>query len=161
MDILFPVLPVISLSFYDVCYIAKLTRTSMLDAINQDYIRTARAKGQKESVVMLKHGLRNALIPIITNVGSQLGSLLGGAVTIETVFSISGIGKYMLDGLSGRDYPVVQGGVLILAFVFSIINLLVDIAYAFVDPRIKAKYKSHGISKAERKKLLASFAKEG
>ncbi|MBR3401492.1 MAG: ABC transporter permease [Parasporobacterium sp.] len=155
------ILPVATLGLRAAANIARISRSSMLDVVRQDYIRTARAKGQKESVVMLKHGLRNALIPIITNVGSQLGSLLGGAVTIETVFSISGIGKYMLDGLSGRDYPVMQGGVLILAFVFSIINLLVDIAYAFVDPRIKAKYKSHGISKAERKKLLASFAKEG
>lgn len=151
------ILPVATLGLGSAANISRISRSSMLDVVRQDYIRTARAKGQKESTVMLYHGLKNALIPIITNIGTQLGSLLGGAVTIETVFSISGIGKYMLEGLSGRDYPVVQGGVLFLALVFSAVNLLVDIAYAFVDPRIKAKYKSKGISRSKRKQLMAEL----
>lgn len=151
------ILPVLALGLGSAANIARISRSSMLDVVRQDYIRTARAKGQKESVVMMKHGLKNALIPIITNIGGQLGVSLGGAVTIETVFSISGLGKYMLDALSYRDYPVVQGGVLFLALVFSIVNLIVDITYAIIDPRIKAKYKAGGISKKKRKQLYAAI----
>lgn len=147
------ILPVAALGLGSAANIARISRSSMLDVVRQDYIRTARAKGQKESTVMLHHGLRNALIPIITNIGGQLGASLGGAVTIETVFSVSGIGKYMLDALAARDYPVVQGGVLFLALVFSVVNLLVDIAYAFIDPRIKARYKARGISRKKRRQL--------
>jgi peptide/nickel transport system permease protein len=109
--------------------------------IRQDYIRTARAKGLSEKVVITKHALKNALIPIITVVGIQFGSLLGGAVVTETVFAIPGLGKFMIDAIKARNYPVVQGGVLMLAIIFSMVNLCVDMLYAFADPRIKSLYK--------------------
>ncbi|MPN47662.1 Dipeptide transport system permease protein DppB [bioreactor metagenome] len=117
-----------------------MTRSSMLEVIRQDYIRTVRAKGQKERVVVLKHALRNALIPIITIIGLQFGGLLGGAVLTESIFSIPGIGRLMVDSIKMRDFPVVQGGVLFIAIMFSIVNLLVDLLYAYVDPRIKSQY---------------------
>lgn len=122
--------------------IMRMTRSSMLEVIRQDYIRTARAKGQSEFVVIMKHALKNALIPVVTVVGMQFGSLLGGSVLMESVFAIPGLGKYMIDSIKTRDFPVVLGSVLFLAFVFSFINLLVDILYSFIDPRIKSQYKS-------------------
>lgn len=117
-----------------------MTRSSMLEVIRADYIRTARAKGQKESLVIVGHALKNAMIPVVTVIGMQFGGLLGGSLLIETVFAIPGLGKYIIDSISTRDYPVVQGGVLLLAISFSIVNLLVDILYAYLDPRIKSQY---------------------
>lgn len=108
----------------------------MLEMIRQDYVKTARAKGQKEIVVILKHVFRNALIPIVTVVGLQFGVLLGGAMLTEVVFSIPGLGRLMIDSIKMRDYPVVQGGVLFMAACFSLVNLLVDLIYAVVDPKI-------------------------
>ena len=121
--------------------ITRMTRSSMLEVIHQDYIRTARAKGQKENVIIIKHALKNALIPIVTVVGIQFGGLLGGAVLTETVFAIPGLGKFMVDAIKARNYPVVQGGVLVLAVVFSVVNLLVDILYSYIDPRLKSMYR--------------------
>ncbi|WP_353893111.1 nickel ABC transporter permease [Proteinivorax hydrogeniformans] len=135
------VLPAVALGTSSAAMIARMTRSSMLEVIKQDYIRTARAKGQKESVVIYRHALKNALIPVVTVVGLQFGYLLGGAVLTETVFSINGVGRLMVDAINQRDFPVVQGGVLFIALTFSLINLLVDILYAFIDPRIKAQYK--------------------
>jgi peptide/nickel transport system permease protein len=106
-----------------------------------DYIRTARAKGQSENKVVLKHALGNALIPIITIAGLQFGRLLGGAVLTESIFSIPGIGRLMVESIKMRDFPVVQGGVLFVAVSFSLVNLLVDLLYAYVDPRIKSQFK--------------------
>ena len=134
------VLPTITSSMVGMATITRMTRSSMLEVICQDYIVTARAKGLNERVIIIKHALKNALIPIITVLGIQLGIMLGGAVLTETVFSIPGLGKYMVDSIKNRDYPVVQGGVLLLALVFSLVNLLVDIIYAYVDPRIKSQY---------------------
>lgn len=134
------ILPTITSSMAGMATITRMTRSSMLEVICQDYIVTARAKGLTERVIIVKHALKNALIPIITVLGIQLGVMLGGAVLTETVFSINGLGKYMVDGIKNRDYPVVQGGVLLLALVFSIVNLVVDIIYAYVDPRIKSQY---------------------
>lgn len=134
------VLPTITSSMAGMATITRMTRSSMLEVICQDYIVTARAKGLNERVIIIKHALKNALIPIITVLGIQLGIMLGGAVLTETVFSIPGLGKYMVDSIKNRDYPVVQGGVLLLALVFSLVNLLVDIIYAYVDPRIKSQY---------------------
>jgi peptide/nickel transport system permease protein len=113
----------------------------MLEVVRQDYIRTVRAKGQKESVVIGFHALKNALIPIITVVGVQFGYLLGGAILTEVIFSINGVGRLMVEAIKMRNYPIVQGGVLFTALTFSIVNLLVDLLYAYVDPRIKAQYK--------------------
>jgi len=134
------VLPAITLSTPSLAIISRMTRSSMLEVIRQDYIRTARAKGQKESVVIWQHALGNALIPIVTIVGLQFGSLLEGAVLTETVFSIPGVGRLLVEAIKTRDYPMIQGAVLFLAFTFSLINLLVDILYAYIDPRIKAEY---------------------
>ncbi|QUH20978.1 nickel ABC transporter permease [Alkaliphilus sp. B6464] len=135
------VLPAITIGTSSAAIITRMTRSSMLEVVRQDYIRTARAKGQTESIVINRHALKNALIPIITVIGLQFGGLLGGAVLTESIFSIPGVGRLMVDSIKSRDFPVVQGGVLFIAITFSIINLLVDILYAFVDPRIKSQYK--------------------
>lgn len=134
------ILPAVTVGTSSAGIIARMTRSSMLEVINADYINTARAKGQKELVVIIRHGLRNALIPVITTAGLQFGSMLGGALLTETVFAMPGLGKLMVDSVSGRDYTVVQGGVLVIAIMFSLVNLLVDILYAYTDPRVKSSY---------------------
>ncbi len=131
------ILPASALAMYSMAIITRMTRSSMLDTLQQDYIRTARAKGIAEGKVVWKHALRNGLIPIITVIGLQLGSLLGGAVLTETVFSWPGIGAYTVACILKSDFPVVQGVVLLVATIFVLMNLLVDIVYAFLDPRIK------------------------
>lgn len=145
------ILPSATSSMVGMAIITRMTRSSMLDVICQDYIVTARAKGLSEWVVITKHALKNALIPIITVLGIQLGYMLGGAVLTESVFSIPGLGKFMVDSIKSRDYPTVQGGVLLLAVSFSLVNLLVDIIYAFVDPRIKSMYVQKSGKKARHK----------
>jgi len=131
------VLPVIAPASYSTAIIARMTRSAMLEVLGQDYIRTARSKGLVESIIIRSHGLRNTLIPVTTVIGLQLGSLLGGAVLTETVFSWPGIGSYTIDAILKSDFPVVQGAVMIMAIVFVLVNLLVDLLYAFIDPRIK------------------------
>lgn len=131
------VLPVMTLGAHASGIIARQTRSSMLDVIRQDYIRTARAKGIGPMRLIFKHALRNALIPVITIVGLQFGGLLAGSVLVESVFNMPGLGRLMVDAISTRDYPVVQGAVLVVATSFVVINLIVDIAYAVVDPRIQ------------------------
>ncbi|MCD7812746.1 MAG: ABC transporter permease [Lachnospiraceae bacterium] len=118
----------------------RYTRTYMLEQIRSDYVVTARAKGLPERTIRYGHALPNTLIPLITGIGGSLGAALGGTVIIENVFSIPGIGQYMVNAIGNRDYPVVRGGVVILSILFSIIMLLVDIAYSFIDPRIKSQY---------------------
>lgn len=135
------ILPAMTLGTSTAAIITRMTRSSMLEVVRQDYIRTARAKGLKESVVINKHALKNALIPIITVIGLQFGYLLGGAVITETVFSWPGIGTMLVGAIRQKDFPTVQGAVLFVALTFSFINLFVDILYAFVDPRIKSQYK--------------------
>ena len=144
------ILPALTLGTSSAAVIMRMTRSSMLEVIRQDYIRTARSKGQKESIVIYFHALKNALIPVITAVGLQFGMLLGGSILTETIFSIPGIGKLMVDSIKTRNYPVVQGGVLILAAVFSFVNLGIDLLYAYVDPRIKSQYR--GVKKAVKEK---------
>ena len=134
------VLPTCTLGLQAAGIIMRMTRSSMLEVIRQDYIRTARAKGQTEWVVIMRHGLQNALIPIITTIGLQTGYLIGGAVLVEAVFSMPGLGKYLLEGINNLDYPAVQGTVLVIAFMYIVIMLIVDIVYGFVDPRIKSLY---------------------
>lgn len=131
------ILPALALGMYSMAIIARMTRSSMLETLNQDYIRTARAKGISKGKVVFHHALRNAMIPVTTVIGLQLGSLLGGAVLTETVFSWPGIGNYTVQCILKSDFPVVQGVVLLIAFVFVLINLAVDIIYALIDPRIK------------------------
>lgn len=136
------VLPAATLGTSCMAIITRMTRSSMLEVIRQDYIRTARAKGQTEMMVIIKHALKNALIPIITVSGMQFGALLGGSVLVETVFAIPGLGKYMIDAIRQRDFPVVQGSVLFVAIVFSFVNLFIDILYGYIDPRIKSQFKT-------------------
>ena len=131
------VLPAISLGLGGTAILARMTRSSMLEVLNQDYIRTARAKGVIGRAVVYKHALRNAMIPVITVVGLQFGSLMAGAVLTETVFSWPGIGQLMVQSILARDYPVVQGTVLLIATTFILINLAVDLFYGALDPRIR------------------------
>ncbi len=131
------VLPAITLGAMATGMIARMTRSSMLEVLRQDYIRTGKAKGLTERSVNLRHALRNALIPVVTVVGLQFGGLLAGSVLTETVFTWPGVGRLMVDSITNRDYPVVQGAVLVIALVFTAVNLLVDLAYSFVDPRIR------------------------
>ena len=131
------ILPGIALATIPMAIIARMTRASMLEVMRSDFIRTARSKGQKMFVVVYKHALKNALIPVLTVIGLQLGMLLGGAILTETIFSWPGIGRYIYDAIGYRDYPVIQSGILIIAFIFIMINLIVDILYSFIDKRIK------------------------
>ncbi|MBQ3437314.1 MAG: ABC transporter permease [Fusobacterium sp.] len=135
------ILPAITLGVGSAAIITRMTRSSMLEVIRQDYIRTARAKGVAEKTVINKHALKNALIPIITVVGLQFGNLLGGAVLTESVYSWPGVGRLMVDAIRQKDTPTVLAAVIFLAAAFSIVNLLVDLLYAFADPRIKSQYK--------------------
>jgi peptide/nickel transport system permease protein len=130
------VLPAVTLAAASMTIIARLTRSTMLDVLGQDYIRTARAKGLIEGRVVFRHGLKNALIPIVTVVGVQAGYLLGGAVLTETVFAWPGVGLLMVQGILARDFPIVQGCVLVIALTFVLINLAVDLLYVYLDPRI-------------------------
>lgn len=131
------ILPAFCLSYHSMGIILRMTRSSMLDVMNQDYIRTARAKGLSERNVIYKHTLRNALIPTTTVIGLAFGGLLGGAILTETIFSWPGMGKYMFDSISGRDFPAIMGCTLLIALIYIIANLIVDISYAFLDPRIR------------------------
>lgn len=130
------VLPCFSLGFYPMCYIARQTRSSMLDSLGQDYIRTARAKGLKNRVIIFKHALRNALIPVITYLGPQIAFTFCGGFVVETVFSIPGLGRYFIQSIQNRDFPLIMGTTIFLAAFILLMNFLVDILYKVVDPRI-------------------------
>lgn len=131
------ILPALALGLSSSAVLARLTRSSMLEVIHQDFIRTARAKGVREKLVIYKHTLKNALIPIITIIGLEFGHLLGGAVLTETVFSMNGLGRYIIQSIQFRDYPAIQGSILFVAALFVIVNLVVDLCYGSVDPRIR------------------------
>ena len=131
------VLPSITLAAFVVAFIARMTRSTMIEALSQDYTTTARSKGLKEKAVIIKHALRNALIPIITVIGLQFGLLLGGAVLTETVFAWPGLGRLIVDSILARDYPMIQGTILIFGLFYILVNLVVDLIYVFVDPRIR------------------------
>ena len=131
------ILPALSLGLILAAATTRIVRSTMLEVLGRDYVRTARAKGLAERVVTLRHALRNALIPVTTVVGLQFGALLGGAVIIEQVFSLPGVGRYALEGINLRDYPIVQGAVLLIAAAFIFVNLLVDVIYALIDPRVR------------------------
>jgi peptide/nickel transport system permease protein len=130
------VLPSITLTGFTTPVLARQTRSSMLEVLRQDYIRTARSKGLSERAIVYGHAVRNAMIPVITVAGISFGRLLGGSIVTETVFAYPGIGKLLIDGIFARDYPIVQGTVLVYAVVFTFLNLLVDLTYAYIDPRI-------------------------
>ncbi|MBG7609686.1 MAG: ABC transporter permease [Anaerolineae bacterium] len=131
------ILPAIALATIPMGIIARMTRSSMLDVLQEDYIRTAQAKGLGKGLVLFRHALKNAALPVVTIIGLQMGTLLAGAVLTETIFSWPGIGRWVYDGILGRDYPIVQGGTLVIALVFVGVNFLVDIMYALLDPRIR------------------------
>ena len=136
------ILPALTLSAGNVAMILRMTRSSMLEVVRQDYIRTARAKGATEKLVIYKHALKNALIPVVTAVGVNFGYTLGGSVLIESVFGMKGLGTLLLTAIRTKDVPLVMGSVLFMSLAFSIVTLLVDISYGYIDPRIKAQYKS-------------------
>lgn len=131
------VMPAIALGTIPLAIIVRMTRSAMLDVLGQDYVRTAKSKGLDQRKVVRKHALRNALLPVITVIGLSFGALLSGAILTETVFSWPGIGRWVYDAISARDYPVIQGGVIFVATMFVLVNLLVDFSYAFIDPRIQ------------------------
>jgi ABC-type dipeptide/oligopeptide/nickel transport system permease component len=131
------ILPAIALGSASAAVIARMTRASMLEVVRHDYIRTARATGYRENVVIFRHALKNAMIPVLTVFGLEFGTMLGGAVLTETVFSLPGIGRLLVEGIFMRDYPVVQGAMMVVATTFVLVNLLTDVAYALFDPRIR------------------------
>lgn len=133
------IMPAVTLSTIPTAIVARMTRSAMLDVLRQDYIKTAKAKGLSQFKVVFKHALRNALIPVVTTIGLQFGVLLGGAILTETIFAWPGVGKWMYDGVTKRDYMVIQGGTLFIATMFVVINLLVDLLYAVINPRISVK----------------------
>jgi ABC-type dipeptide/oligopeptide/nickel transport system permease component len=129
-------LPALTVSTASTALLARLTRSSMLEVLNQEYVRTARAKGVREVLVVVRHAFRNALLPVITVIGLQFGALLGGAILTETTFAWPGMGRLLVNAITSRDYPVIPGVVLTFAIVFTVVNLAVDLLYAYVDPRI-------------------------
>jgi peptide/nickel transport system permease protein len=131
------VLPMVALGTIPMAIIARMTRSSLLDELGQDYVRTARAKGVVERVVLYRHALRNAMLPVVTVIGLSLGALLSGAVLTETIFNIAGLGRTITEAIEGRDYIVVQGLTLIAAIIYILVNLVVDVSYAYLDPRIR------------------------
>ncbi|MBR2670539.1 MAG: ABC transporter permease [Solobacterium sp.] len=144
------ILPVIANSIGAVAGIARQTRASVLEVIRSDFVTTARSKGLSERIVIWKHALPNGLIPVITSCGTFFGRLLGGSMVIEMTFSLPGVGSYMINGINNRDYDCVQGAMLYIAFIFAVTMLVVDLLYAFIDPRIKAQYAAGSAKKAKK-----------
>jgi peptide/nickel transport system permease protein len=133
------ILPAVALGTIPLAIIARITRSSLLEVLGLDYVRTARAKGLTERTVVLRHATRNALLPVVTVIGLQLGALLSGAVLTETVFNLAGVGRTMFEAITGRDYVVIQGFTLLIAIVYVMVNLLVDLSYGILDPRVRAR----------------------
>lgn len=133
------VLPAVAVGTIPMAIIARMTRSAVLETLNQDYVRTARAKGLREFTVVMRHAVRNALLPVVTVVGLNFGGLISGAVLTETIFSLAGVGRTLVDGITARDYTLVQGFTVVIAFAFVIINLLVDMLYGYLDPRIRVR----------------------
>ncbi len=131
------ILPSIAVGTIPLAIIARMTRSTLVEIMQQDYIRTARAKGARESRVVRRHALRNVMIPVVTIIGIETGALLSGAVLTETVFLLPGVGTMLVQSILGRDYPVVQGFTLVIAIIFVVVNLVVDVSYAFLDPRVR------------------------
>ena len=155
------IMPVVALGVNSSATIMRTTRSSMLEVMRQDYIRTAKAKGQKFSTIVIRHALHNAMIPIITVIGLQLSALLAGSIVTEVIFSISGVGRYLVDSMTARDYAAVQGCVILIAFVSAILNLIVDIIYTFIDPRMKTMYESAGVKLNPKKLAKAAEVSNG
>lgn len=137
-------MPVIAIGLNSMAGLARLSRNSTLEVIRSDYVTTARSKGVKEWKVIVKHVLPNSLIPVVTSIGTNFANMLGGTIVIENVFTIPGMGQYIVTAINSRDYNVIQGSVLVLAILFSLVILAIDLVYAYIDPRIKAQYTSGG-----------------
>ena len=131
------ILPAIAVGTIPLAIIARMTRSSLLEVLGLDFVRTARAKGLKERSVVVRHGMRNALLPVVTVIGLSLGAFLSGAILTETIFNLTGMGKTLFEAISGRDYIVIQGVTIVVAVAYLVVNLIVDISYAFLDPRIR------------------------
>jgi peptide/nickel transport system permease protein len=131
------ILPAVALATIPMAIIARMTRSALLDVLGLDYVRTARAKGLSERKVVLKHALRNAMLPVVTIIGLSFGLLLGGAILTETIFNLAGVGKTLFDAITSRDYTVVQGFTLVVAISFVVVNLIVDLLYTYLDPRVR------------------------
>lgn len=151
------IMPVIVQGISPVCVITRLTRSNMLEVIRQDYIRTARAKGLGEGIIIRRHAVKNALMPVVTMIGMQTGMVLGGSVITESIFAIPGLGSLMVSAISNLNYPTIMGCVFFLCILICMVNLVVDVAYAYIDPRIKAQYEN---ANRKARKILAT-AKEG
>ena len=145
------IMPMLCIGLSSVASYTRITRSSMLEVLSEDYIRTARAKGQTEGNITYHHALRNAMIPVAQSIGTNLGNAIGGGMVLETVFGVPGVGKYIVDSITARNYPCVLGGALVIAFVLTIINLLVDISFVLIDPRLKTTIMSSGAKKAPKK----------
>jgi peptide/nickel transport system permease protein len=149
------ILPMTCIGLSSVASYTRITRSSMLEVLSEDYIRTARAKGQTEGNITYHHALRNAMIPVAQSIGTNLGNSIGGGMVLETVFGVPGVGKYIVDSITQRNYPSVLGGALIIAIVLTVINLLVDISFVLIDPRLKTTIISGGAKKKAPKKAAA------
>ena len=145
------ILPMVTIGLASVASYTRITRSSMLEVLGEDYIRTARAKGQTENNITYHHALRNAMIPVAQSIGTSLGNSIGGGMVIETVFGVPGVGKYIVDSITQRNYPSVLGGALIIAMVLTIINLIVDISFVLIDPRLKTTIIAGGAKKRKAK----------
>lgn len=150
------VLPMMTIGLNSMANYTRITRSSMLEVIRQDYIRTARAKGQSEGNIVWSHAFRNAAIPVVANIGNQIGRQLGGALIVENVFGMPGIGKYIGDAIAMRNFPAVQGGVLFLALVITLINLLTDLAFTYINPRLKSSIMQGKAKKSSKKAAAAA-----
>lgn len=155
------ILPSITIATIPISTITRTTRSAMLEVIRQDYMRTARAKGLSERAVIYKHGLKNTLIPVITIIGIQLGRTLAGSIVTENIFSIPGLGSLISNAIYARNYPIIQGAILFCALSFCVINLLVDILYAYIDPRIKAQYVKPKVKQKTAEKALVDSLSDG
>jgi peptide/nickel transport system permease protein len=131
------ILPAITVGTIPLAIVARMTRSSLLEVLGLDFVRTARAKGLRERDVVIRHAMRNALLPVVTVLGLSLGALLSGAILTETIFSLTGMGKTLVEAITGRDYVVIQGVTIVVAIAYLLVNLIVDVSYAFLDPRIR------------------------
>ncbi|MCI2049580.1 MAG: ABC transporter permease [Lachnospiraceae bacterium] len=147
------IMPMLCIGLSSVASYTRITRSSMLEVLSEDYIRTARAKGQTEKNITYHHALRNAMIPVAQSIGTSLGNSIGGGMVLETVFSVPGVGKYIVDSINQRNYPSVLGGALVIAIVLTVINLLVDLSFILIDPRLKSTIISGGASKPKKAKV--------
>ena len=149
------ILPIVSITFGSVAATTRGVRTNMLEVIRQDYIKTARAKGQKETIVIWKHAFRNTLIPVIAGIGGGLEGMMGGAVVTEQVFAVPGVGKYIADAVSARNFPSLQGGIIVIALICCVINIIVDVGYTVADPRLKTTLMKSSVKKTKAAKGVA------